>query len=158
MKVTGITFNFSKTVRHVEETENPTPEQPVDTGKEKKPKVAGENSKKSKSKEKEGLGDAFVYDMIKTAVKTTISAVIQNVSGSPTLQVQLNGVSSAAMKGISYIMAASTNPALFAGMLITDTIQYGFQQAGYSRSVAWSDYDLEQYRELRGYSKKRSRE
>ena len=156
MKVTGATFNFNKTI--VQEEESSTPEKPADTGKTKKPKVAGEKKEKTEAQEKTSLKDAFVYDMIKTAVKTTVSAVIQNVSGSPTLQVQINGISSAATKGVAYITAAATNPALFAGMLVTDTIQYGFQQGAYNRSVAWSDYDLEQYREMRGYSKKRSRE
>ena len=156
MKITGATFKFYKTITYEEEA--PTPEKPADSAKEKKPKVAGENAEKNEEKKKASLKDAFCYDMIKTAIKTTISAALQNVSGSPTLQVQLNTMSSAATKGIAYITAAATNPALFAGMLITDTIQYGFQQGAYNRSVVWSDYDLEQYREMRRYSKKRSRE
>ena len=45
MKVTGATFNFNKTI--VQEEESSTPEKPADTGKTKKPKVAGEKKEKT---------------------------------------------------------------------------------------------------------------
>lgn len=71
MKITGATFKFYKTITYEEEA--PTPEKPADSAKEKKPKVAGENAEKNEEKKKASLKDAFCYDMIKTAIKTTIS-------------------------------------------------------------------------------------
>lgn len=153
MDITGATFNFTKKV--TDEGETTSPEKPVDGDKEKKPKSAGDN--KDKNKEKSSIG-AFAYDMIKTGVQQTMSAVMSNVSGSPTLQIQLQAAQQIGGKIIAYTAAAATgNWVALATMAISDTISYGAKQAEFRRDKAWSDYDLEQYRDRRGYSTARSR-
>lgn len=153
MEITGATFYFTKKV--TDEGETSSPEKPVDGDKEKKPKPAGDN--KDKNKEKSSIG-AFAYDMIKTGVQQTMSAVMSNVSGSPTLQIQLQAAQQIGGKIIAYTAAAATgNWAALTAMAISDTISYGAKQAEFRRDKAWSDYDLEQYRDRRGYSTARSR-
>ena len=157
MDITGATFNFTKKV--ADEGETASPEKPVDGDRENKPKVAGDKKKKGDGdgKDKESIG-AFAYDMIKTGVKQTISAVMSNVSGSPTLQIQLQAAQQVGGKIIAYTAAvASQNWAAVAAMAISDTISFASKQAAYERDKAWSDYDLDQYRERRGYSTLRNR-
>lgn len=155
MDITGATFNFTKKV--TDESESSSPEKPVDNDKEKKPKPAGDKKKKSDSKDKEGVS-AFAYDMIKSGVQQTISAVMSNVSGSPTLQIQLQAAQQVGGKIIAYTAAvASQNWVSLATMTISNTISLASKQAAFHRDKAWSDYDLDQYRERRGYSTARSR-
>jgi hypothetical protein len=157
MDITGATFNFTKKV--TDEGETASPEKPVDGDRENKPKAAGDKKKKGDGggKDKESIG-AFAYDMIKTGVQQTMSAVMSNVSGSPTLQIQLQAAQQIGGKIIAYTAAAATgNWAALATMAISDTISFASKQAAYERDKAWSDYDLEQYRERRGYSTARSR-
>ena len=157
MDITGATFNFTKKV--TDEGETASPEKPVDGDREKKPKTAGDNSKRDggKGSLKNSIG-AFAYDMIKTGVQQTLSAVMSNVSGSPTLQIQLQAAQQVGGKIIAYTAAiASQNWAALATMAISDTISFASKQATYERDKAWSDYDLDQYRERRGYSTSRNR-
>lgn len=157
MDITGATFNFTKKV--TEEGETASPEKPVDGDRENKPKAAGDKKKKDDGdgKDKESIG-AFAYDMIKTGVQQTLSAVMSNVSGSPTLQIQLQAAQQVGGKIIKYTTAAATgNWAAVALMAVSDTISYVSKQAEYSRDKAWSDFDLDQYRERRGYSTARNR-
>lgn len=157
MDITGATFNFTKKV--TDEVEPVSPEKPVDEDKEKTPKTAGDKKKKvdGGGKDKESIG-AFAYDMIKTGVKQTLSAVMSNVSGSPTLQIQLQAAQQVGGKIIAYTTAiASQNWAALATMAISDTVSFFSKQAAYERDKAWSDYDLDQYRERRGYSTLRNR-
>lgn len=154
MDITGATFNFTKKV--MDEGETSSPEKPVDGDKEKKPKDAGGDEKK-KGKDKNSIS-AFTYDMVKTGVLQTVSAVMSNVSGSPTLQIQLQAAQQIGGKIIAYTTAAATgNLATLATMAISDSISFAAKQAAYERDKAWSDYDLDQYRERRGYSTTRSR-
>ena len=157
MDITGATFNFTKKV--TDEGETASPEKPVDGDRENKPKAAGDKKKKGNGdgKDKESIG-AFAYDMIKTGVQQTLSAVMSNVSGSPTLQIQLQAAQQVGGKIIAYTAAiASQNWAALATMAISDTISFASKQAAYERDKAWSDYDLDQYRERRGYSTSRNR-
>ena len=157
MDITGATFNFTKKV--TDEGETASPEKPVDGDRENKPKAAGDKKKKvdGDGKDKEYIG-AFAYDMIKTGVQQTLSAVMSNVSGSPTLQIQLQAAQQVGGKIIAYTAAiASQNWAALATMTISDTISFASKQVAYERDKAWSDYDLEEYRERRGYSMNRSR-
>lgn len=158
MDITGVNFNFTKKV--TDEGETASPEKPVDGDKENKPKAAGDKKKKGDGdgKEKNAIG-AFAYDMIKTGVQQTLSAVMSNVSGSPTLQIQLQAAQQVGGKIIAYTAAiASQNWAAVAAMAISDTISFASKQAAYNRDKAWSDYDLDQYRERRGYSTLRNRQ
>lgn len=157
MDITGATFNFTKKV--TDEGETASPEKPVDGDKENKPKAAGDKKKKGDGdgKDKESIG-AFAYDMIKTGVQQTVSAVMSNVSGSPTLQIQLQAAQQVGGKIIAYTAAiASQNWAALATMVISDAVSYTSKQAAFKRDKAWSDYDLDQYRERRGYSTLRNR-
>ena len=157
MDITGATFNFTKKV--TDEGETASPEKPVDGDKENKPKAAGDKKKKGDGdgKDKESIG-AFAYDMIKTGVQQTVSAVMSNVSGSPTLQIQLQAAQQVGGKIIAYTAAiASQNWAALATMVIFDAVSYTSKQAAFKRDKAWSDYDLDQYRERRGYSTLRNR-
>ena len=155
MDITGATFNFTKKV--TDEGETASPEKPVDGDKENKPKAAGDKKKRDEGKNKESIG-AFAYDMIKTGVQQTLSAVMSNVSGSPTLQIQLQAAQQVGGKIIAYTAAiASQNWAALATMAISDTISFASKQAAFERDKAWSDYDLDQYRERRGYSTLRNR-
>ena len=155
MDITGATFNFTKKV--TDEGESASPEKPVDNDKGDKPKTPGDKKKKGDGKDKESIG-AFAYDMIKTGVQQTISAVMSNVSGSPTLQIQLQAAQQVGGKIIAYTAAiASQNWAALATMAISDTISFASKQAAFERDKAWSDYDLDQYRERRGYSTLRNR-
>lgn len=96
--------------------------------------------------------------MIKTGVQQTLSAVMSNVSGSPTLQIQIQAAQQVGGKIIAYTAAiASQNWAALATMAISDTISFASKQAAYERDKAWSGYDLDQYRERRGYSTLRNR-
>lgn len=157
MDITGATFNFTKTVTNEERVS--TPENPVDDDKEKKPKSAGDKKKNANgSGENKNAIGAFAYDMIKTGVQQTMSAVMSNVSGSPTLQVQLQAAQQIGGKIIAYTAAVATgNWAAVATMAISDITSYAAKQAEFKRDKAWSDYDLDQYRERRGYSTARSR-
>ncbi len=155
MDITGTTFNFSKTVV-TEEERLASPEKPVDGDKEKKPKASGDKNKSGDDK-KSSVG-AFAYDMIKTGVQQTVGAVLSNVSGSPTLQVQLNAAQQIGGKAIAYTMAIATqNWVALGAMAISDVVSYASKQAEFKREKAWSDYDLDQYRERRGYSNLRNR-
>ena len=157
MDITGATFNFTKKV--TDESETASPERPVDGDRENKPKAAGDKKKKGDGdgKDKESIG-AFAYDMIKTGVQQTLSAVMSNVSGSPTLQIQLQAAQQVGGKIIAYTAAiASQKWATVAAMAIADTVSFASKQAAYGRDKAWSDYDLDQYRERRGYSTLRNR-
>ena len=157
MDITGATFNFTKKV--TDEGETASPEKPVDGDREKKPKTAGDNSKRDSGKGnlKNAIG-AFAYDMIKTGVQQTLSTVMSNVSGSPTLQIQLQAAQQVGGKIIAYTAAiASQNWAALSTMAISDTISFASKQAAFDRDKAWSDYDLEEYRERRGYSNNRLR-
>lgn len=156
MDITGATFNFTKTVTG--DGENSSPEKPVDGDKEKIPKTAGDNKKKDGESEKKSSISAFAYDMIKTGVQQTISAVMSNVSGSATLQVQLQTAQQIGGKVIAYTTAMATgNFVALATMAVSDTISSISKHAQFNRDKAWSDYDLEQYRERRGYSTMRNR-
>ena len=157
MDITGTTFNFTKKV--TDEGETTSPEKPVDSDKENKPKTAGDKDKKGNGdgKDKNSIG-AFAYDMIKTGVQQTLSAVMSNVSGSPTLQIQLQATQQVGGKIIAYTTAiASQNWAAVATMAVADTISFVSKQASFERDKEWSDYDLDQYRERRGYSIARNR-
>ena len=157
MDITGTTFNFTKKV--TDEGETASPERPVDGDREKKPKTAGDNSKRDggKGSAKNAIG-AFAYDMIKTGVQQTLSAVMSNVSGSPTLQIQLQAAQQVGGKIIQYTSAIATgNWVVLATMAISDTISYASKQHAFEREKAWSDYDLDQYKARRGYSNNRLR-
>ena len=157
MDITGVTFNFTKKV--IYEGETASPEKPADGDRENKPKAAGDKKEEGggDGKDKESIS-AFAYDMIKTGVQQTVSAVMSNVSGSPTLQIQLQAAQQVGGKIIAYTAAiASQNWAALGAMAISDTISFASKQAAYERDKAWSDYDLDQYRERRGYSTIRSR-
>ncbi len=158
MDITGATFNFTKKV--TDEGETASPEKPVDGDRENKPKAAGDKKKKGDGKDSgKGAISAFAYDMIKSGVQQTLSAVMSNVSGSPTLQIQLQTAQQVGGKIIAYTTAIATqNWAALATMAISDTISFTSKQAAYERDKAWSDYDLEQYRERRGYLSSRSRQ
>lgn len=153
MNITGATFNFTKKV--MEEGETLSPENPIDSDKEQKPKSAGE--KTGKNKEKSNIS-AFAYDMLKTSAKQTISAVLSNATGSPTLQVQLQAAQQVGGKIIAYTAAvASGNWAAVATMAISDAVSYGSKVFNFEKDKAWSDYSIEQYNERRGYSLSRNR-
>jgi hypothetical protein len=157
MEITGATFNFIKKVSGKAET-TATPEKPVNTDGEKKPTTAGDEEKKeggAKSKNKIG---AFAYDMIKTSIQQTLSAITSNVAGSATMQVQLQAAQQVGGKILTYTMAAATgNWAAIATMAVADTISFGAKQANFGREKAWTDYDLDQYQARRGYSTARNR-
>ncbi len=157
MDITGATFNFTKKV--MDEGETASPEKPVDGDRENKPKSAGDKKKKDKDKDKDKESlSAFAYDMIKTGVQQTLSAVMSNVSGSPTLQIQLQAAQQIGGKIIAYTTAAATgNWAAVATMAVADSISFASKKAAFERDKAWSDYDLAQYRERRGYSNLRNR-
>lgn len=157
MDITGATFNFTKTVNG--DGENSSPEKPVDGDKEKTPKVAGDNKKNEESSgDKKNSITAFAYDLIKTGMKQTVSAVMSNVSGSATLQVQLQAAQQIGGKVIAYTAAIATgNWAAAAIMGVSDMISGISKRAEFERNKAWSDYDIEQYRERRGYSTMRNR-
>ncbi len=156
MDITGATFNFTKKV--TDEGETASPEKPVDGDRENKPKAAGDKKKKGEGGNTKNSIGAFAYDMIKTGVQQTLSAVMSNVSGSPTLQIQLQAAQQVGGKIIAYTAAVATqNWVALSAMAIADTISFGTKQAAYERDKAWSDYDLDQYRERRGYSSNRSR-
>lgn len=157
MDITGATFNFTKKV--TDEGETASPEKPVDGDRENKPKAAGDKKKKGDGdgKDKESIG-AFTYDMIKTGIQQTMSSVMSNVSGSPTLQIQLQAAQQVGGKIIAYTVAvASQNWAALGAMAISDTISFVSNRSAFERDKAWSDYDLDQYRERRGYSTLRNR-
>lgn len=155
MEITGATFNFTKNITG--ESESSAPEKPVDQDKEKKPKAAGEKKPDGTGKEKNAI-TAFAYDMIKTSIQQTMSTVLSNVSGSPTLQIQLQAAQQVGGKIIAYTGAiASGNWAALGTMAITDIISYGSKRAAFEREKAWSDFDIDQYRERRGYSTLRNR-
>lgn len=155
MDITGTTFNFTKKV--TDGGDDSSPEKPVDGDKEKKPKAAGDKNQKGDGKDKSSVG-AFAYDMIKTGVKQTISAVMSNVSGSPTLQVQLQAAQQVGGRIIAYTAAvASQNWAAVAAMGISDLTSLATKQVTFNQDKAWTDYDLDQYRERRGYSTLRNR-
>lgn len=154
MDITGATFNFTKKV--TDEGETASPEKPIDRDREQKPKSSGDK-KSQKDEQKNNIG-AFAYDMIKTGVQQTVSAVTSSVSGSPTLQIQLQAAQQIGGKIIQYTAAIATgNWAAVATMAISDSISYKAQKAEYKRNVAWAEYDLDQYRERRGYSTLRNR-
>ena len=154
MDITGATFNFTKKV--TDDGETVSPEKPVDRDRENKPKVSGDKNKSGDNK-KSSVG-AFAYDMIKTGVQQTLSAVISNVSGSPTLQIQLQAAQQVGGKIIAYTAAIATqNWVALGAMAISDVVSYASKQAEFKREKAWSDYDLDQYRERRGYSNLRNR-
>lgn len=157
MEITGATFNFTKTV--TEEGESASPEKPADNDKEKKPKVAGEDGKSGdkKKKDKNSLS-AFAFDLIKTSVQQTMAAVTANISGSPTLQVQIQAAQQIGGKIIAYTAAIATKEwAALAIMAVSDVISVVSKPVKYNQDKAWSDYDLDQYRERRGYSTLRNR-
>ena len=157
MDITGATFNFTKKV--TDEGETASPEKPVDGDRENKPKAAGDKKKQGDGDGKnKGSISAFAYDMIKAGVQQTLSAVTSNVSGSPTLQIQLQAAQQVGGKIIAYTAAiASQNWAALATMAVSDTVSFVSKQAAFERDKAWSDYDLDQYRERRGYSTLRNR-
>ena len=96
--------------------------------------------------------------MLKTSAKQTISAVLSNATGSPTLQVQLQAAQQVGGKIIAYTAAvASGNWAAVATMAISDAVSYGSKVFNFEKDKAWSDYSLEQYNERRGYSLSRNR-
>lgn len=158
MEITGATFYFTK--KSGGEGETISPEKPADDDKEKKPRVAGDkktNSNKEEGKDKTTIG-VFAYDMIKTGVQQTIEAVTANVSGSPTLQIQIQAAKQVGGKIIAYTAAVvSRNWAALATMAFSDAISFVSKQAVYERDKAWTDYNLDQYRERRGYSTLRNR-
>ena len=157
MEITGATFNFTKKVS--DEEEGGTPESPVDVEKENKPKSAGEKKKKDGDSKESGKSiSAFAYDMIKQGIQTTVSSVLSNVSGSPTLQVQLQTAQQVGGKIIAYTAAAATgNWAVLTMMAFSDAVSYISKTTEFNRQKAWSDYDIEQYQERRGYSSSRNR-
>ncbi|MBE5747981.1 MAG: hypothetical protein E7352_07410 [Clostridiales bacterium] len=157
MNITGATFNFTKKV--TEEDENSSPEKPVDGDRENKPKAAGDKKKQGDGDGKnKGSISAFAYDMIKAGVQQTLSAVTSNVSGSPTLQIQLQAAQQVGGKIIAYTAAiASKNWVALGVTAMSDAISIVSKNSAYMRDKAWSDYDLDQYRERRGYSTLRNR-
>lgn len=153
MEITGATYNFTKKV--VSEGENAAPEKPKDESNEKQPKTAGESEK---DKGKGNALSAFAYDMIKQGITQTISGVMANASASPTLQIQLQAAQQVGGKLISYTAAvASQNWAAVGAMAISDASAFVSKTVNFSKDKAWSDYDLEMYRERRGYSSSRNR-
>ena len=153
MEITGATYNFTKKV--VSEDENAAPEKPKDENKEKQPKTAGEGEK---DKGKGNALSAFAYDMIKQGVTQTISTVMSNANASPTLQIQLQAAQQVGGKLIAYTTAVvSQNWAAVGAMAISDVSSFGNKILNYSKDRAWSDYDLAQYSERRGYAVSRNR-
>ena len=153
MEITGATYNFTKKV--VSEGEKTTPEKPTDEDKEKTPKTAGDDEQK---KDKGNALTAFAYDMIKQGLTQTVSAVMSSVSASPTLQIQLQTAQQVGGKLIAYTTAvASQNWAAVGSMALSDTVSFVSKTANFERNKAWSDYDLDQYRERRGYASARNR-
>lgn len=153
MEITGATYNFTKKV--VSEDENAAPENPKDENKEKQPKTAGDGKKENS---KGNVLSAFAYDMIKQGVTQTISTVMSNANASPTLQIQLQAAQQVGGKLIAYTTAVvSQNWAAVGAMAISDAVAFGNKTFNFAKDKAWSDYDIEQYRERRGYSVSRNR-
>lgn len=161
MDITGATFNFTKKV--TDEEKNASPENPIDADRENKPKTPNDSGEQKEGKKKEkGNISAIAYDWVKTSVTQTVSAVMSNVQGSPTLQVQLQAAQQVGGKVLSYVAAAATqNWAALAVMAVSDVtsgvITHFTEKATFMRNQAWADYDLDQYRERRGYSTLRNR-
>lgn len=156
MDITGATFNFTKKVE--DEEKSSSPENPVDVDRENKPKTPDDKGNKKEDGGKDKKAAALAYDMIKTGVVQTVSSVMSNVKGSPTLQIQLQAAQQIGGKVLSYVAAAATgNWAAVATMAISDVISYSAKKEAFNRDQAWADYDLDQYRERRGYSTLRNR-
>ncbi len=156
MEITGATFNFTKTVNGGSggggSGNRATPEHPVDEG-SGKPAFPGDNMP-----EEPDLKGAFVFDTIKKGVQNTMSALLSNVSGSPTLQVQLQAAQKIGGKIIAYGAAALTqNWVALTTMVIADLTTAFFDNANLTRDKAWATYSQEQYAERRGYSTARNR-
>ena len=157
MEITGATFNFTKQVANGGGSQS-SPEKPVDNDKAEKPTTAGEEEKKSGGEKGKNQIGAFAYDMLKTGMQQTLSAITSQVAGSSTLQVQLQTAQQVSGKIIAYTAAIATgNWAVAATMAVADITSFASKQATYNREKAWSDYDLDQYRERRGYSTARNR-
>ena len=156
MEITGATFNFTKKV--AEGGKTATPENPTDNDKKEQPTTAGEEEKKSGGEKGKNQIGAFAYDMVKTGVQQTLSAITSNVAGSSTLQIQLQSAQQVGGKIIAYTAAIATgNWAVAATMAVADITSYTSKQASFNRDKAWSDYDLDQYKTRRGYSTARNR-
>lgn len=140
-EVTGATFNFNKTV--TEEEPASTPDKPTD-GAKVETKVAGEKKGKQNTK------DMINLSIVTQTVKTAINSALQNVEGSR-LSEQVSAMQSIASTAVSSLFMAATNPYALVTMLACKGISYGFQVAKFNRQKAWSDYDLGEYNDRRGY-------
>ena len=147
MAITGATFNFNKTV--TEEEPASTPDKPAD-GAKLETKIAGE--KKGSSNTNDFINLAVVTQSLKTAV----NSAIQNVEGSQ-LSEQISALQSIGGTLISSVFMAYSNPYALIANLACMGINHAFKQAKYNQRRAWSDYDIEQYKEKRGYSNSRTR-
>lgn len=147
MAVTGATFNFNKTV--TEEEPASTPDKPTD-GAKIETKVAGEKGGKQNTK------DFINLSMVTQTVKTAVNSAIQNVESSQ-LSEQVSALQSIGSTVVSSVFMAATNPYALVASLACMGINFAFKQDKYNRQKAWSDYDLEEYRERRGYSNSRTR-
>ena len=146
-EVTGATFNFNKTV--TEEGPASTPDKPTD-GAKVETKVAGE--KKGKQNTKDFINLSIVTQTLKTAV----NSAIQNVEGSQ-LAEQASALQSIGSTVISSVFMAATNPYALIANLACMVISYAFKVAKFNREKTWENYDLEEYRSVRGYSASNSR-
>lgn len=147
MDITGATFNFNKTV--TEDEPASTPDKPTD-GAKVETKVAGEK------KDKQNTKDMINLSIVTQSIKTAINSAMQNVEGAQ-LSAQTSALQSIGGTVVSSVFMAATNPYALITSLACKGISYGFQVAKFNREKAWSDYDLNEYRERRGYSNGRTR-
>lgn len=148
MAITGITFNFHKSVSSGGD-ESSTPAAPVDDSKIEA-KTAGE---------KTGAGAAKTFinlAMVQQTLKSAVSNAIQNIENSQ-LSAQTGALQSIATTAVSSIFMAATNPYALVASLACQGISYGYKVAKRNRERAWEDYDLSEYRSARGYSASNSR-
>lgn len=142
MAITGATFNFTKKVS--EEEQVSTASAPTD-GNTPKPDLAGEGKKKDNLRTIVGLQEAR---KVGSAIAQNI---ISNVEGTTT-QAQISALNSGVSTVASVATTFAVNPILGLANLTAQGVSYVARQEKFNRDKAWTDYELEQYKQLRGYS------
>lgn len=141
-EITGATFNFNKTV--TEDEPASTPDKPTDGAKVDRA-IAGEK------KGKQNLKDMINLSIVQQTLKTAINSTIQNIEGAQ-LSEQANALQSITTTTIFSVFMAATNPYALIATLACKGISYAFKAAKFNRDKAWETYDIEEYKNARGYS------
>ncbi len=159
MSEQGAKFTFIKKVEVSDSVEKGSADKPVDE--KPKPKVSDNDSVSKKNHppasgggDKES-GSNFASVAMSTAlgfVRQTINETMSRVSGSASLTTQLKAAAGGLADGITLGAMAFTSPVSAIATVVSMAISYGFAQADFNRSKAWSDYDLSEYRETLGAS------